>query len=145
MDYEKKYQKSMSEADMFKLQHCIHNARKQVKVAFDRRVEVLTSMRWTPQQAGDTRPFPQETFGSALASMQGAPIFQEGLDPEYKLTRNEVGAWMNSHKKKFYLLPAQVAIARIDKLDLRLSAYQRSQRQYSRFSGHGEEHLRWQE
>ena len=42
---------------------------------------------------------------------------------------------MNSHKKKFCLLPAQVAIARADKLDLRLSAYQRSQRQYSRFLG----------
>jgi hypothetical protein len=116
-----------------------------VKAAFDRRVEVLNIIRRTPQQAGDTRPFPRETFGSALASMQGAPILQEGLDPEYKLTRNEVDAWMNSHKKKFYLLPAQVAIARVDKLDLRLSAYQRSQRQYNRFSGHGEEHLRWQE
>jgi len=42
---------------------------------------------------------------------------------------------MNSHKKKFYLLLAQVAIARVDKLDLRLSAYQRSQRQCSRFLG----------
>ena len=42
---------------------------------------------------------------------------------------------MNSHKKKFYLLPAQVAIARVDKLDLHLSSHQRSQRQCSRFLG----------
>ena len=46
-----------------------------------------------------------------------------------------MGAWTNGHKKKFYLLPSQVAIARVDKLDLRLSTYQRSQRQYSRFLG----------
>ena len=70
-----------------------------MKVACDRRVEVLNSIRRTPQQAGDTRPFSRETFGSALASMQGAPILQEGLDPEYILTRNEVEAWMNSDKK----------------------------------------------
>ena len=54
--------------------------------------------------------------------MQGAPILQGGLGPAYKLTRNEVDAWLNSHKNKLYLLPAQVAIARVDKLDLRLSA-----------------------
>ena len=42
---------------------------------------------------------------------------------------------MNSQKKKFDLLPSQVANARVDKLDLRLSTYQRSQRQYSRCLG----------
>ena len=40
---------------------------------------------------------------------------------------------MNSHKKKCYLLPAQVAIARADKLDLHLSNHQCFQRQRSRF------------
>jgi len=48
--------------------------------------------------------------------MQGTPILQEGLDPGYKLTRGEVDAWMNSHKNKLCLLPAQVALARVDKL-----------------------------
>jgi hypothetical protein len=67
---------------------------KQVKVPFDRRVEVLNIIRRTPQRAGDTRPFPRETFGSALASMQGTPILQEGLDPEYKLIQDDVDAWM---------------------------------------------------
>ena len=131
----KKYQESISEAKLFTLHQSIHNTRKQAKAAFDRPVEVLNRIRRTPQQAGDTRPFPRETFGSALASMQGAPILQEGLDPEYKLTRNEVDAWMNSHKKKFYLLPAQVALARVDKLDLRLSAQQRNQRWRTRERG----------
>ena len=41
---------------------------------------------------------------------------------------------MNSHKKKFYLLPAAVATARVDKLAWRQST-QRSQRQHSRFLG----------
>ena len=63
-----------------------------MKVAFDRRAEVLNSIRRMPKQAGDTRPFPRETFGSALASTQCTPILQEGLDPEYKLTRDEVDA-----------------------------------------------------
>ena len=42
---------------------------------------------------------------------------------------------MNSHKKKFYLLPAQVAWKRADKLDRDCSSYQCGQRQYSRFQG----------
>jgi hypothetical protein len=42
---------------------------------------------------------------------------------------------MNSNKNKFFCLPAQVAIARADKLDLGCSAYQCGQRQYSRFLG----------
>ena len=99
LDYETKFQESASEAKLFMIQQCIHNALKQVKVACGRRVEVLNSIRRTPQQAGDTRPLPRETFGSALASTQGAPILQEGL-----VTRNEVDAWMNSHKKKFVLV-----------------------------------------
>ena len=105
-----------------------------MKVAFDRRVEVLNIIRRTPQQAGDTRPFPRETFGSALASLQGTPIFQEGLDPEYKLTQDEVDAWMKSHKKKFCLLPAQVALARVAML-AGCQGPQRLQRQHHRFLG----------
>ena len=62
LDYEKKYKESVSEAKLFTLQQCIHNARKQVKAAFDRRFEVLNSIRRTLQQAGDPRPFPRETF-----------------------------------------------------------------------------------
>ena len=67
--------------------------------------------------------------------MQGAPILQPGLDPQYALTSKEVNEWMNSHKKKFYLLPAQVAWKRADKLDRECSSHQCSQRQYSRFQG----------
>jgi len=96
---------------------------------------VLNSIRHTLQQAGDTRPYPRETFGRAMELLQGAPILQEGLGPEYKLTRDEVDAWMNSQKHKFYLLPGQVAVARADKLDRCLSSWQCSQRQYGRFMG----------
>ena len=130
----KKYKATISDAKLFTLYQYIHNTREQVKAAFDRRGEVLNLIRRTPQQAGDTRPFPRETFGSALASMQGTPILQEGLGPEYKLTRDAVDAWMNSHKKKFCLLPAQVALARVAKLGGRQST-QRLQRQHSRFLG----------
>ena len=42
---------------------------------------------------------------------------------------------MKSHKKKFYLLPEQVAWKRADKLDRDCSSHQCSQRQYSRFQG----------
>ena len=115
LGYEKKYQESAFEATLFTLQQCAHNTWKQVKAEFDRRVEVLNSIRRAPQQAGETRPFVRETLGSARGSTHGDPILQEGLDPEYKLTRNEVDAWMNSNKKKFYLLPLQVASARVDK------------------------------
>ena len=57
LDYEKKYQESVSEAKLLTLQQCIHNTRKQAKVAFDRRVEVLNINCRTPQQAGNTQPF----------------------------------------------------------------------------------------
>ena len=134
LDYEKKYQESVSEAKLFMLQQCIHNARKQVKVAVDRRLEVLNSIRRTPQQAGDTRPFPRETFGSALVSMQGTPILQEGLKAEYKLTRDEVDAWMNSRKKKFLLVAGTGGYCRADKL-AGCQSIQRHQRQHSRFLG----------
>ena len=77
----------------------------------------------------------QGTPGSAQTSMQGAPILQPGLDPQYVLSPTEVNEWMNSHKKKFYLLPAQVAWKRADKLDRDCSSYQCGQRQYSRFQG----------
>ena len=67
--------------------------------------------------------------------MQGAPILQPGLDPQYVLSSMEVNEWMNSHKKKFYVLPTQVAWARIDKLGRCCDSHQCSQRQYSRFEG----------
>ena len=49
LDYENKYQESVYEAKLFALQQCIHNARMQVKVACDQRVEVLNRFRRTPQ------------------------------------------------------------------------------------------------
>ena len=109
-----------------------------MKAAFDRRVEVLFSIRRTPQQAGDARPFPLETFGSALASTQGALILQEGLGPEYKLTRNGVDACMNSHKKQFYLFRLLRALISLPCASAPTSSVQL-------FSGHGEEHVQWQE
>ena len=45
---EMKYGEKLSEEALFKLQQCIHNTRKQVKAAFDRRVAVLDCIRLMP-------------------------------------------------------------------------------------------------
>ena len=105
MEFEKKYNETIPEDTLFKLQQCIHATRKQMKAAFDRRAEVLNSIRQFPsKEPGDKRPHPRETFRSDQASMQATPATQRGLDSEYILTREEVNAWMNSHKKNFCLL-----------------------------------------
>ena len=50
---------------------------------------------------------------------------------------------MKSHKQKFYLLEAQVALALTDKIDTGCGTDQRGQRQYGRFSGNAQEDVRW--
>ena len=47
---EMKYEEKLSEEALFKLQQCIHNSRRQVKAAFDRRVAVLDCIRLKPVQ-----------------------------------------------------------------------------------------------
>ena len=146
LECENKYDEEISPETLFYLQECIHNTRKQVKAAFDHRVEVLESIRLTPVNKSDKRAPPQDTSrsvqasmqgtpGSAQASMQNASILYPGLDPQYVLSGTEVNNWMKSLQKKFCLLPAQVAAKRADKLDRKCSSYQCSQRQYSRFEG----------
>jgi hypothetical protein len=70
---EKKYGEKFSEEALCKLEQCIHNARKQVKAAFDRRVEVLNYIRLKPIKKTDKGPPPRDTSRSAQASMQGTP------------------------------------------------------------------------
>ena len=101
IEYEKKYDEDMPNDKVFGLQQAIHETRKQIKAAYERRAEVLNFIRDTPKQRGDTRPYPRETFQGAQASMQGPPVPAPGLDPEYILTEDERNAFMNSHKKSF--------------------------------------------
>ena len=99
---EDKYGERTPESTVFALQQCIHETRKQIKAAYDRRAEVLNHIRQTPKQRDDTRPYPRETFQpqGAQASMQDPlQVAAPGLDPQYILTEDEVNAFMNSHKK----------------------------------------------
>ena len=119
---------------LFQLQQALYETRLQIKAAFERRVEVLNTIRHSLKQVGDDRPYPRETFGGDQASLQ-APPAHPGLGPLYILTEEEVNHFMNSHKKKFYLQEAQVALARADNIDTGCSSQQCSSRQYGRFQG----------
>ena len=119
----------------------MYETRKQITAFFDCRVEVLDNIRNSLKEPGDTRPYPRETFNTGGKASLRVP--HPGLDPECTLTEDEVNLFMKSHKQKFYLLEAQVALALTDKIDAGCGTDQRGQRQYGCFSGNAQEDVRW--
>ena len=63
----------MNENKLFQIHEALLETRRQIKAAFERRVEVLNTIRHSPKQVGDSRPHPRETFGSDQASLQAPP------------------------------------------------------------------------
>jgi hypothetical protein len=94
--YADKKQTKVSQEALFLLQEALHETRKQVKVAFDRRAQILHCLRHLPPPAGDTRGLRRETYESG------------GLDRDFVLTDEEVAFFM-SHKKKFCGSESQLA------------------------------------
>jgi len=73
--YENKYGERVSDETILHLGQAMYETRRQIKAAFDRRVEVLNNIRHSPKQPGDTRPYPRETVDAGgQASLQSPTL-----------------------------------------------------------------------